>query len=204
MARPRPWTVPPHDPVVRCEANLRLADAALPPTAMRRRMSAFRYADGRLLLVNAIPLREEEMAALLAWGEPAFVLVPNRFHRLDLRAWKDRFPALRFHAPAEAARAVSEVVPLDGDLEALPPDPDLSIHPLPGWRLGDPVVEVRSGPRRSLLFGDTLMNNRPAPGAHGLVLRILGAVGGPKVTPVGRLLGVRDAAALAGALRRLA
>jgi hypothetical protein len=204
MAKVRPWTVVPHDPVVRCEENLRLADASLPPSALRRRMSVFRYGDGRLLLFNAIPLREEEMSALEAWGVPAFVLVPNRFHRLDLRAWKERYPALRFHAPPEAARAVSAVVPLSGDLSALPPDPALVLHPVPGWKLGDPVVEVQSGPRRSLLFGDQVMNNAPAPGLPGLVLGLLGSVGGPKVTPLGRLLGVADRAAMASALRRLA
>jgi hypothetical protein len=41
-------------------------------------------------------------------------------------------------------------------------------------------------------------------GVDGLVLRLLGSSGGPKVTPVARLLTVRDAGALAADLERLA
>jgi hypothetical protein len=204
MVRPRPWTVVDHDPIVRCEPNLWLADGAVPGVPMRRRMSVFRASDGRLVLHNAVPLREEEMRALEGFGTPAFLVVPNRFHRLDIRAWKERFPALRVLTPPEAARAVGEVVAVDGDLSALPGDPALRVHPVTGGKLGESVLEVRSGSRASLLLGDLVMNNPPVPGAKGLLLRALGSTGGPKVTPVGRWLGVRDAAAVAATLRLLA
>jgi hypothetical protein len=204
MSRARPWTVVDHDPIVRCEPNLWLADGAVPGMALRRRMSVFRSADGLLVFHNAVPLREEEMVALERWGRPAFLVVPNRFHRLDLHAWKARYPELRILAPPEAARAVAEVVPVDGDYGTLPGDPALAVHPIEGWKLGEAVLEVRSGSRVSLVVGDVVMNNAPAPGLRGLLLRAIGSVGGPKVTPLGRLLGVRDARAVAGTLRRLA
>lgn len=204
MARPRPWTVVDHEPLLRCEPNLWLADAAVPGMALRRRMSVFRPDDGRLVFHNAVPLREEEMRGLERWGTPAFLVVPNRFHRLDLHAWKSRYPSLRVLAPAQAARAVAEVVPVDGDLSALPRDPALTVHPVEGWKLGESVLEVRSDDRSSLIVGDLLMNNPPAPGVHGLVLRLMGSTGGPKVTPLGRLLGVGDARAVARSIRRLA
>jgi hypothetical protein len=204
MARPRPWTVVDHEPLLRCEPNLWLADAAVPGTALRRRMSVVRCGDGRLVFHNAVPLREEDMRELERWGMPAFLVVPNRFHRLDLHAWKARYPALRVLAPAQAARAVAEVVPVDGELSALPRDPALTVHPIAGWKLGEAVLEVRSGDGASLLFGDAIMNNRPVPGPRGLVLRLLGSTGGPKVTPLARLLGVGDARAVARSFRQLA
>jgi hypothetical protein len=204
MARPRPWIVVDHEPILRCEPNLWLADAALPGTGLRRRMSVVRAGDGRLVFHNAVPLREQDMRELEDWGTPAFLVVPNRFHRLDLHAWKARYPALRVLAPAQAAPAVGKVVPVDGDLSALPRDPALTVHPVAGWKLGEAVLEVRSGDRASLVVGDLLMNNPPVPGAHGLVLRLMGSTGGPKVTPLARLLGVGDARAVARSLRQLA
>jgi hypothetical protein len=167
-------------------------------------MAVVRLADGRLLFHNAVPLREEEMRAIEGFGTPAFLVVPNRFHRLDLHAWKARYPTLRVVAPREAEPAVSRVVQVDGDLTSLPADPSLTVHPVPGWKLGEAVLEVRSGRRASLLFGDVVMNNPPVPGAKGWILRAMGSVGGPKVTPLARLLGVGDAREVAGALRRLA
>jgi hypothetical protein len=167
-------------------------------------MSIVRLADGRLLFHNAVPLREPDMSALEAWGTPTFLVVPNRFHRLDLHAWKARYPGLRVLAPAEAAAAVAQVVPVDGDLAALPRDASIAVHRVPGTKNGESILEVRSGGRSSLVVGDVLMNNAPVPGAAGLLLRVLGSTGGPKVTPLFRLLAVRDRAAVAAELRRLA
>jgi hypothetical protein len=118
MAAPRPWTVTEHEPLLRVEENLWLADASLPPMALRRRMSVVRLEDGRLLFHNAVPLREEEMAALERWGTPAVLVAPNRFHRLDLHAWKVRYPGLRVLTPRQAARAFGQVVQVDGDLSS--------------------------------------------------------------------------------------
>jgi len=204
MGAPRPWTVLPHDPVVRAEGNLWLVDADLPGgLPIRRRMSIVRLRDGRLAFHNAVPLREEAMAEVERFGEPSLLLVPNGLHRLDVHAWKDRYPSLRIFTSARAARRVWEVAPVDGRWEDLPIDPALVGHPIEGSRFGEAAFAVRSGERVSLLFGDTVMNNPPARGLRGLALRALGSVGGPKVTPLTRLLAVFDRRAVARTLRRL-
>jgi hypothetical protein len=206
MAGPRPWTVLPHGPLERLEENLWAVSGALPRGAMNRRMAVVRLGDGRLVFHNAVPLREPAMRELEAWGTPAVLFVPNRFHRLDLHGWKARYPALRVACPERARPFVSKVVPVDAALALVGGDPALEAVPLDGSRWGEVALLVRSGggARASLVFADTLMNVPHQAGAGGLVLRLLGTSGGPKVTRVARLFTVSDAAALATHLRRLA
>ncbi len=206
-ARPshRPWTVLPHGPLELLEENLRAVTASLPRGGMNRRMAVVRLSDGRLVFHNAVPLDEPSMAALRGWGRPAFLVVPNRFHRLDVHAFRERHPGLVVLCPAEARPHVEEKVQVDGGLELLPPDPSLSAVPLEGMRGGEAALLVRSpGGRATLVFGDAVMNLAHLPGAEGLLLRLLGSTGGPKVTWIARRFAVSDRRALAAHLERLA
>ncbi len=206
MATPRPWTVLSHGPLERLEDNLWAVSGTLPRGTMNRRMAVVRLSDGRLVFHNGVPLAPAAMAELEAWGEPAFLVVPNRFHRLDIHAWKARYPALHLLCPEPARRHVSRVATVDGRLDALPRDPAIEVAPLRGTRSGEAALVVRSGGagRATIVFGDTVMNIPHKPGAEGLVLRLVGSSGGPKVTRIARLLTVRDVAALAADLDRLA
>ncbi len=201
---PRPWTVLRHDPIVEMEPNLWAVESDLPLGPVRRRMSIVRRADGGLLFHNAIPLAEEWMRRLEAFGRPAVLVVPNGLHRLDIHAFKARYPRLRVHCPAEAHRRVAAVIPVDGHWDDLPPDRDVRAEPLPGSRFGEAALVVRSGRRVSLLFGDTVMNLPRLPGLQGLVWHLLGSTGRPRVTPVTRLLSVFDRHRLSAHLARLA
>lgn len=171
---------------------------------IRRRMSIVRLSDRRLAFHNAVPLREEDMRAVERLGDPALLLVPNRLHRLDVHAFTERYPGLRVFTSRAARAKVWEVATVEGTWQDLPIDPALSAHPIEGSRFGEAAFAVHSGDRVSLLFGDTVMNNPPAAGPHGFVLRALGACGGPKVTPLVRLLAIFDRAAVARSLHRLA
>ncbi|MBI5066891.1 MAG: hypothetical protein HZB56_01525 [Deltaproteobacteria bacterium] len=205
MAAPRPWTVLPHGPLEPLEENLRAVTGSLPGSPMARRMAVVRLGDRRLVFHNAIPLDEPAMQALAAWGRPAFLVVPNRFHRLDVHAFRERHPGLAVLCPAAARPHVEKVVRVDGGLDLLPRDPGLEAVPLEGARAGEAALLVRSpGGRATLAFGDAVMNVAHRPGLMGLLLRLLGTSGGPKVTPVFRRLAVSDRRALAGHLSRLA
>lgn len=204
MDAPRPWTVLRHDPIVQLEPNLWCVEADLPRSPVRRRMSIVRRADGGLLFHNAVPLAEEAMRHLEALGRPAVLVVPNGYHRLDLHAFKARYPRLRVHCPPQAHRRVESLVPVDGHWDDLPPDPDIRAEPLQGSRFGEAALVVRTGERVSLLFGDTVMNLPHLPGAQGLLWRLLGSTGRPRVTPLTRLLAVSDRRQLAAHLARLA
>lgn len=206
MAAPRPWTVLAHEPIARLEENLWAVAGSLPRGGMNRRMSIVRLSDGRLVFHNAVPLEEPAMRDVEAFGRPAVLLVPNGLHRLDLHAWKRRYPQLAVICPRPARDRVARVVPVDGGWDALPRDPALEAVPLEGSKTGEAALVARSegGGRASLLFGDTVMNIPHRGGAEGLLLRLLGSSGEAKVTRIARLLTVIDRAALASALDRLA
>lgn len=204
MAPPRPWTVLPHGPLEPIDANAWAVTAALPRGKVDRRMTVVRRSDGRLLFHNAVPLEEPAMRALEARGEPAFLVVPTALHRLDVHAWKARYPACAVLAPPGAAAAVGKVVRVDGTLDALPPDPALEVQLLDGTRAREAALVVRGPGGASLLFGDAVMNLPHLPGVEGLLLRVLGSTGGPRVTRLARLLLVADRRALAAHLARLA
>lgn len=195
----------PHDRLEKLEENLWAVSGALPRGSMNRRMCIVRLGDGRLVFHNAVPLHEEAMGQVEAFGRPAILIVPNRSHRLDIHAWKRRFPQLLVICPPQARAHVSQVVPVDRDWSALPRDPALEAVPFTGSRWGEVALVVRSagGRRVSLLFADTVMNIPHQAGVGGLVLRLLGSSGGPRVTPVTRLLTIRDARAVAADLERL-
>lgn len=206
MAPPRPWIVLPHGPLERLEENLWAVTGTLPRGGMDRRMAVIRLSDGRLVFHNAIPLAERERAELAAWGRPAFLVVPNGLHRLDVHAFRARHPGLRVVCPDAVRAAVEAKVQVDGGLDLLPADPAIAAVPLEGVRRGEAVLLVRSadGARATLVFGDAVMNLPHRPGPEGLLLRLLGSSGGPRVTRIARWLVVADRRALAAHLERLA
>src|SRR5882724_1249737 len=105
------WTVLPHKPIVKLEENLWFVEGQL--GNIRRVMVTVRLKDGRLVIWNAIALDEPEMKELEAWGTPAFLIVPNAFHRVDARIWKQRYPKVTVIAPPAAKDKVAKIVAVD-------------------------------------------------------------------------------------------
>lgn len=203
---PRPWTVLPHEPIRKVEENLWTVEGALPRGPLRRRMAIVKRTDGRLVFHNGMPLQEPAMAELERWGEPAFLLVPNGWHRLDVHAFRVRYPKLAVLCPAEVDPRVRQAVPVNGHYDVFPPDPTIRLERLDGSKIGEAVVVVTSGrpARVSLIFADTLMNNPRPPGLSGLILSLLNSTGGPKVTGIAKMAAVSDRTALRRHLERLA
>ncbi len=207
MPAPRPWTVLPHKPWEKLSENVWTVSAALHRGGLQRRMTVLKRADGRLVVHSAACLDDASMRALEAWGEPAFIVVPNGFHRLDAHAWKARYAAAKVLCPKDVAAAVAKVVAVDGHYEDLPSDAGVSVSPLAGIhpRLGEGVFSARDAAGLGVLvFCDALFNHAHMSGFQGWVVKTMGSTGGPRVTPLMRMVGVRDRAALAGHLRQLA
>lgn len=203
----RPWTVLPHGPLEKLEPNLWAVEGTIrmPGGELPRRMCIARLGDGRLFLMNGIPLREEAMREVEAFGKPSFLLVPNGYHRLDIAAFKQRYPDLRILAGEGSRKRVEEKAPVHGGWNEAPRDPDVSVESLGGTKVDEAVVSVRSGGRVSLcFFGDALMNLPHRPGLGGLLFRLLGITGGPRVTGIARRFIVGDQAVFREHLARLA
>ena len=89
---------------------------------------------------------------------------------------------------------------IDGFLEDIPPDPNVRIVPVAGAKTGEPAIIVTSagGQCTSLLISDAIQNNPKS--AVGLLPRLMGFSGGPKVVPIFKMMFLNDKAALKGQL----
>jgi hypothetical protein len=194
---PRPWTVLEHSPIEKLQPNLWTVEAALPRGPLRRRMGIARFSDGRLLFLNAIALDEPSMKQIEAWGEPAFALAGNGFHKIDLGSYKARYPKLRVLAGAGARKSVAPIAPVDGFLELLPQDAGVRVEEAAGNKMGEVTAICTSGGEATLCVpGDLLANAAGAPGFAGIVLQLAGISGDLKVPRVFKLMGLRDKRAL--------
>ncbi len=199
------WKVHEHGPLEQLEPNLMRAEGSLPRMEMKRVMTVARRADGKVVIHNAIALAEPEMERIEALGEVAFLVVPNGYHRLDARIFKDRYPAAKVVCPAAAVSRVERVVPVDLTYDDFPEDADVVVRHVDGTRRREGVMIVRHGETATIVFNDLIFNMPHLHGFTGFVLRRLtGSTGGPKVTRIARLFLVDDNPAVAGDLRRLA
>lgn len=199
---PRPWIVTPHGKLEKLEDNLWAVEGNVPGAPFRRRMCIVRRADGTLLFFNAMPLEDTVLREVRSLGKPGALVVPHDQHMIDAHAFAEKLD-VPLYGPKDCEQKIRERAPMAGTLEALPPDPALSIEPVVGVKNGEPALFVTSGSGRvSLLVSDVLMNN--SKDAVGFLPRLLGFAGKLKVVPVFRMLYLKDKPALRAQLERWA
>lgn len=200
----RPWTVLPHGTIEKLSSRLWTVSGALPNMPLQRRMTIVRREDDSLLIHSAIPLDDDSMREIEAWGKPAQLIVPNGWHRLDAGAYVARYPALRVYCPRAAMDRVQQVVRVHGAVEDMPADSVVSPRMIEGLSSGEAVFIVRDERGAALVFNDLLFNHKHVEGAQGFVMRMLGSTGGPKVTRVAKAVMISDRSAVAKELVELA
>ncbi len=178
------WKVLPHGKLVEVDPNILTVTGTIrmPLMKLPRRMTVARLTGKRLVIFSAIALDESGMTALEAYGQPAFLVVPNDKHRLDARIWKDRFPALQVVAPAGARRKVADVVPVDTS-EPEFGDPTVKFITVPGTgrREGALLIDTLVG--TTLVLNDLVGNIRNASGVGGWLLRKMNFAGDDAQVP---------------------
>src|SRR5258706_9731519 len=97
------WTVLKHRPIEKLEPNLWRVEGDLPWSGTRV-MTIVKLASGGLVIHNGIALEEDAMKEIEAFGTPEVLIVPNGFHRLDAKVYKDRYPKLKVLCPAGATK----------------------------------------------------------------------------------------------------
>jgi hypothetical protein len=191
------WTVLPHEPLVRFAENLWWVRGTLPRISLKRVMTIARLADGRLVIHNGIALEETAMRDVEGWGTPAFLIVPNAFHRQDAAAFKRRYPSLRVFAPRGSRRKIEPVIAVDGVLEDFPADDTVRFEPLHGVADAEAAMLVRSADGTTLVLTDAMFNmDRKRDVLGFLFTTILGSAPGPRVSRLAKLLLVKDGQAL--------
>jgi hypothetical protein len=184
---PRPfqkWTLLPHGKLVQLDDGLLtvVGELSMPLVDFPRRMTVARLRDGRLVIYSAIALDEPEMTQLEHFGIPSFLIVPGDLHRLDAKAWKDRYPGLFVVAPAGARRRVEEVVPVDAD-DVDFKDANVRYLTVPGTDGREAALIVKTHSGTTLVVNDLIWNVQDRPGFGGWVFHALGLSGENPVVP---------------------
>lgn len=195
------WTVLSNRPIEKLSENLWSVEGLMPDGKAQRRMTVARLGDGRLVIHNAIALDEPGMSELEAFGRVAAILVPSGFHRMDAAIWRKRFPAAKVYAPRGSQKRVRQVVEVDGDYRDVPSDENVRAIGLDGIKDVEGVLEVRSTDGVTLVFNDVVLNMPPLKGMGALLLAPTGRASVPRVM---RLMAMKNRAALASNLHRLA
>jgi hypothetical protein len=202
--RARGWKVLPHGPVTELAENLWTVEGSLDDMPLRRVMTVAQRGDGSLVVHNPIALEAAAMTAIEDKGTIAALVVPNGWHRLDARAFKERYPSAKVVCPAGARKRVGAEVPVDATYQEWPADRAVALEPLDGVSV-EGVLRVRSLDGTTLVFNDIVFNQPRLPGVFGFVYHhVVRSSGGPKVPLVAKLLMVQDRRALRAHLERLA
>lgn len=194
------WTVLPHDPIEKLAPNLWSVSGSM-PKGNQRRMTIARLADGRLVVHNAVALGDSEMQAIDAFGKVAAIVVPNGFHRQDAGIFKQRYPDAKVFCPRGALGKVKQVVPVDGDYDAIPQDDGVRAEHLAGMAGKEGVLVVRTNGGTTAVFNDAVLNMPASGGVMGFLLAPTGLPSVPRVT---RWMMLKDKAAFSDHLKRMA
>lgn len=194
-----------HGPLERLAENLHRVEGALPRMSLRRNMIIARMADGRLVIHNAIATNDATRAEIEALGTPAFLVVPNGFHRLDAPAYKKRYPTLTVLAPKGSRAKVEEKLPVDGTYEDFPSDDRVRLERVDGLADVEGAMIVRSDDGVTVVLNDAMFNmDRKRDVLGYLFTTIMGSAPGPRVSRLAKLALVKDKKALRASFERLA
>ena len=194
-----------HDPIQKLNAHLWRVEGEVPGMSIRRVMTVAKRSDGDLVIHSGILLSDSEFAELEAWGRPRYLLVPNRYHRLDAAAFRARYPDLIVLSPSGSRAAVEKVIPTQGAYEDFPPDSIVRVQTLPGTAGREGVILIQAADGTSLVFNDLVMNMDKWPDVMGnLITTLLGSAPGPRISRLSRWALVKDRGALSAELERLA
>lgn len=199
------WKVLDHGPIERLADNLWWVSGAVPKMSLRRNMVIARRADGSLVIHNAIALRDEQQRELEALGEPALLLVPNGWHRLDAPAYKQRYPQLRVFAPSGSRKKVEEAIALDGTYDEFPADAAVRVEALAGVKGTEGAMVVTSSDGVTVVVNDAVFNMDKRTDFFGkLFTTLLASAPGPRVSRLMKWMVIDDKAAFRANLERYA
>jgi hypothetical protein len=195
------WTVLKHGALEKLGDKLWSVSGTMPNPSISRRMTVARLASGGLVIHNAIALDDASMAELEAFGEPAFLLVPNGWHRQDAFIYKQRYQKLRVLCPRGTSAKVAQVVAPDGTYDDFPSDSRVKAFHLRGLKEREGALFVQSDSGSSVVTCDAVMN---IPRRRGPVGFFLAPTGRPAIPRIFRWLNVSDRAAFRAHIEELA
>jgi hypothetical protein len=201
------WKVEPHEPLQRLDEGIATVagEIRMPLGRFPRRMTIVALRNGRSAIWSPVPADEATMAQIESMGRPAYLIVPNPGHRLDIRAWKARYPAAEIVCAPGAREGVEKVVAVDAASDVLD-DPAVHLLVVPGLAEKEAALSIERNGRVTLVLNDILANVRHPNGLGAKIMaRLFGfGVKEPEIPRVARRLYVKDAGALASWLQEWA
>jgi len=198
------WTVQPHEDLVAVTDGILSVEGSIimPLGRFPRRMTVLSLKDGGSAIWSAVPLAEPSMRRIEALGPVRFIIVPNQGHRLDLKPWKDRYPAARVIAPPSARQSVAEAVPVDATNDIIA-DPAITFQIVAGTKSDEFALSVKRGDGTTLIVNDILANVRHPRGVGAHIMARLFGFGAtrPRTSWPVRRMYVKDPAAVAAQFR---
>lgn len=198
------WHVFPHGPVERIDEGILAVggEIAMPLGRFPRRMTVVALSSGQTVVFSPVALHEPAMREIERLGAPGFMVVPNGFHRLDARAWKNRYPKIRVVCPPGARKRVEEAVPVDAVTDVFG-DTAVRFMVVDGTREAESALSIGRNGRTTLVLNDIISNVRHPKGiGANIMARLFGfGVKRPQMAREIRWLLVKDKPALARQLR---
>lgn len=198
------WIVQPHDALLKVADGIWSAAGtiAMPLGRFPRRMTVVVLASGEVAVWSAIPLDDDQMERLDALGPVTFLIVPNAGHRLDLPAWRARYPDARVIAPPGARAVVAEAALVDAT-DNIMGDPVVTLERVKGMTADEFAMVIARADGTTLVLNDVLASIRHPQGIGGQVMaRVFGfGVDRPRVSRFVRAKYVADARVVAQQLR---
>lgn len=201
------WIVQPHGPLLPLTDGILTAEGSIvmPLGRFPRRMTVLSLAAGGTAIWSPIPLAQTYMSRIESLGPVRFLIVPNQGHRLDLKAWHQRYPAARVITPPGAAKSVAEAAPVHATEDVIH-DPAIEFQKVAGTKADEFALRVKRGDGTTLILNDILSNVRhPAGIGAKIMARLMGfGVDRPRTSRPVRKMYVSDPRQLAAQFREWA
>jgi hypothetical protein len=201
------WTVFPHGPVETIDDGILSVegDIRMPLGIFPRRMTVAALNGGGTVVFSPVALHESAMREIEALGPPRFMVVPNGFHRLDARVWKQRYPEVKVLCPPGAKKRVAQAVAVDATSDILD-DEAIGFIITDGTRRAESALLIQRKCGSTLVINDLISHIRHPKGVGANIFaRVFGfGVKRPQMAREVRWLLVNDKAALARQLRHWA
>lgn len=198
------WRVLPHSPLTEVEPGLLtvVGEIRMPLGKFPRRMTVAALSRNRTVVFSPIALGERQMSDIEEMGTPAFMVVPNGYHRLDAGPWKRRYPLIKVLCPPGARARVEKAVPVDATTDVLR-DRAVDFITVAGMGDAESALIVRRKQGTTLFVNDAIANVRhPAGLGAKIMARMFGfGVKQPQVPREVRWFLVKDKCALAEQMR---
>lgn len=122
IPKPRPYAeqILPHSDLERVHDNLWIVRGSLPRSGpqLPRLMVVYRLPSSNQLVVHSVICVGRDVADKIdALGQVAFIIVPNRAHRLNGLAWAQRYPNARVIGPSFARQRIERQIELGATCE---------------------------------------------------------------------------------------